>query len=87
MTPGFKFVMALLVAGTLLVALGGCAAPVVVVQAHPPLSLLLDCEHPSMRVGTNGEMAETLLAYKGALSKCNNDKASLREWERSLDKE
>lgn len=67
------------------IALSGCAsAPVVLPQARPPLSLLLDCEHPSMRVGTNGELAETILAYKGALSKCNNDKASLREWERSL---
>ena len=71
--------LALCIAGTL--AVGGCASPTpVVVKLYPPAELLLECEHPTYKTKTNGDLADGLLAYGGALDKCNIDKASLRAW-------
>lgn len=65
----------------LIVGLTACAqAPIKTIRELPPAALAADCEHPAMRVSTNGQMAHTLLAYKQSLTMCNNDKAALREW-------
>jgi hypothetical protein len=46
----------------------------------PPASLLADCPAPAPTVSTNGELVDYILALRGALRLCNDDKAALREW-------
>jgi hypothetical protein len=50
------------------------------VKEAPPHELLLDCPTVIEKIKTNGELAETILAYRNALKACNIDKESLREW-------
>lgn len=65
----------------LVLLLAACAqAPLKTLRELPPSGLAANCDAPVTRVATNGQMAETLLAYKHALAMCNNDKAALREW-------
>lgn len=50
------------------------------VRELPPPELLADCPTVREAFKTNGELAETIIAYRDALTKCNLDKESLREW-------
>lgn len=50
------------------------------VRELPSPELLAECPEPAIRVETNKQLAETVLAFINALTKCNIDKASLREW-------
>lgn len=61
-------------------ALTGCATAPQVMKMTPPVDLLQDCPHPAVLTGTNGDLARGILAYREALSLCNNDKAALRAW-------
>jgi hypothetical protein len=46
----------------------------------PPVELLADCPHVVEAYQTNGQLAQTILAYRDSLVKCNIDKQALREW-------
>ena len=63
-------------------ALAGCSQflPTKYVRELPPASLLADCPEVLERYKTNGDLAWTILEYRKALSTCNIDKRSLREW-------
>jgi hypothetical protein len=50
------------------------------VREKPPAELIADCPVPVIDVRTNGLLAQTLMAYSGALILCNQDKADLRKW-------
>lgn len=50
------------------------------VRELPPQELLVDCPVVTEELATNGGLARTILAYRKAISTCNTDKASLREW-------
>lgn len=49
-------------------------------KALPPVEWLADCPLVLEHYRTNGELAETVVAYRKALALCNLDKESLREW-------
>jgi hypothetical protein len=63
-------------------ALSACASAPEVVKLKPPVDLLQDCPHPTVATATNGDLARGILAYREALTLCNNDKAALREWDK-----
>lgn len=46
----------------------------------PPIDLLQDCPEPPILAGTNGQLAQSILALRDALRGCNRDKAALRAW-------
>lgn len=62
--------------------LAGCAGvpTTQVIKAVPPEYLLQDCEVPAIRFNTNGDLVDAIVAFRGALRVCNNDKEALREW-------
>ena len=68
-----------------LISLAGCAsAPIVTtVREQPPVELIQDCPQPLLDVATNGGLARSIQALKGALSLCNLDKQALRKWAES----
>lgn len=59
--------------------LTGCSS-MQIVRELPPPDLLSDCPIVVERLRTNGDLVNTILAYRTALSTCTADKASLREW-------
>lgn len=63
----------------LILALPACST-VQLVRETPSPELLRDCPEPIVNIRTNGELAESHLAYQNALRLCNVDKAALREW-------
>lgn len=69
----------------LLVALlmASCAAGI----PKPPRELLQPCNEPTPAVATNGALAEYTLALRSSLRGCNDDKAALREWADTLEKQ
>lgn len=65
----------------LLVAfLSACQSPPKYVRELPPVDLLAECVAPVEQVKTNGQIAQTIVAYRKVLALCNIDKESLREW-------
>lgn len=62
-----------------LLALPGCTTTKYV-RELPPVDLLAACPEVAERIATNGDLAWTILEYRKALSQCNIDKGSLREW-------
>lgn len=74
----------LLVTASLAFLLCACAQPSKVidrvVRVTPPSELLADCPAPVGNAKTNEDVADWLLAYKGALRTCNVDKQALRDW-------
>lgn len=64
----------------ILVALPGCSSTVKYVREKPPVELLADCPVVAELVKTNGQLVETILAYRASLATCNIDKESLRKW-------
>lgn len=71
--------------GLLAVSLTACgtlsAPPPQIVRNLPPAELLADCPTPPRpNDRTNAALAGWLRAYDDALSACNADKATLREW-------
>lgn len=50
------------------------------VRELPPVELLADCPAVHEQITTNGGLALTILDYRAAVSQCNLDKESLREW-------
>lgn len=78
----------LLLAGAILLSLTGCATrsapPVVVQHSLPDARLLADCPVPVIDPSTNGELADGALALLDSLAACNDDKAALREWAKTL---
>jgi len=70
----------------LLALLSGCATapPVTLIQREkPPAHLLLDCPLPAQEFRTNADLLAHILALRGSLRGCNDDKAALREWAES----
>lgn len=66
-----------------ILALAGCSlipTKPQYVRELPPANLLADCPEVLERYKTNGDLAWTILEYRKALSTCNIDKRSLREW-------
>lgn len=63
----------------LLLALTGCSTTQIV-RELPPVELLADCPYVVEAYQTNGQLAQTILAYRDSLVKCNIDKQALREW-------
>lgn len=78
----------LLLTGLLALSLVGCATrskPHVIVQhSLPDARLLADCPVPALDPSTNGELADGALALLDSLAGCNDDKAALREWAKTL---
>lgn len=64
----------------LLLLLPGCATQVTYLRELPPVELMANCPEVVEQYKTNGELANTVLAYRKALELCNLDKQSLREW-------
>ena len=64
---------------SLILALSGCSTAKLVRELPSP-ELLADCAYVSEAYQTNGQLAQTLLAYRDSLAKCNIDKQTLREW-------
>lgn len=73
----------LLLAALSSLALLGCAVPIQpqASKVGLPADLIQDCMVPEVHLSTLGELADSLQRYIGALSECNVDKASLREWD------
>lgn len=65
--------------GLLMAFLTGCSTTKLVRELPPP-DLLADCPEVVEQLKTNGGLAWTILEYRKALSTCNIDKRSLREW-------
>lgn len=63
-----------------LVALPGCSSTVKYVREKPPVELLAACPEVTEQVKTNGQLAQTILAYRASMATCNTDKESLRKW-------
>ena len=63
----------------LILVLAGCSTTKVVRELPSP-ELLADCASVPEAYQTNGQLAQTLLAYRDSLAKCNIDKQALREW-------
>lgn len=78
----------LLLTGLLASSLMGCAtrsaAPVIVQHSLPDARLLADCPVPVIDPSTNAELADGALALLDSLAGCNDDKAALREWAKTL---
>lgn len=68
-----------LAAAGLILLLTGCST-VQIVRELPPVELLADCPYVVEAYQTNGQLAQTILAYRDSLVKCNIDKQALREW-------
>lgn len=62
-----------------LLALPGCTTTKYV-RELPPADLMASCPEVLERHETNGDLAWTIIEYRKALSQCNIDKGSLREW-------
>lgn len=69
-----------LLVGLLSLLLTACSTGPKWVRELPPQELLADCPNVAEELATNGGLARTVLAYRKAISTCNTDKASLREW-------
>ena len=74
--------------GASLLALGACGTLKPVAQISvPPADLLADCPEPSSDFRTNGDLAVGFVNMRGALRRCNADKAALRAWTAEVTKE
>lgn len=62
-----------------LLALPACST-VKYVREKPPVELLADCPAVEEQIKTNGQLAQTILAYRASVATCNTDKESLRKW-------
>lgn len=66
--------------GLLVAFLSACTTPPKYVRELPPVDLLAECAAPVEGLKTNGQLAQTIVAYRKVLALCNIDKESLREW-------
>ena len=64
----------------LLAALLPACSTVKYVREMPPVELLADCPEVAEQGKTNGQLAQTILAYRASVATCNTDKESLRKW-------
>lgn len=64
----------------LLAALLPACSTVKYVREKPPTELLADCPAVVEQIKTNGQLAQTILAYRASMATCNTDKESLRKW-------
>jgi hypothetical protein len=46
----------------------------------PPEHLLDLCSVEQPQIGTNGDLAKTVIGLKAAIDQCNADKAALKAW-------
>jgi hypothetical protein len=73
-------------AGLISLSLTACGIPLAPkqpppIKLRPPVELLAECPVPPRPFDkTNSALAGWLNAYDAALSACNADKATLREW-------
>ncbi|UCR81436.1 Rzl protein [Brevundimonas phage AA] len=75
-----------LISLSLLLLLSACAGknlpPVTVLT--PPAELMAECPEPNPRLVTNEDLTNGYLDMRGALRRCNADKAGLRAWAASV---
>lgn len=73
--------LALAVGGILAILLTGCAInPPKVVKLYPPVDLVQDCLRTEVFIAKNKDLAVAYQTRDADLTRCNTDKAALRDW-------